>query len=240
MKTLTRPPQTPVRPRAVAEAPRRWPRRLATIAAVAVLIALATTAAWLANIDPLATGETTYPIAGRGLDVTRRTIDAFGATGTVQSMQMRRNMTFRYRFSITNTGPLPITILDVGSQAPRGISSTVVAVSTASSRSSADSGVGSVLSRISMPGSPPLRRLDRRGVLGLGSPVGGVAFSVGAGQTAGLTMQVHVAQDVCYPAGSDAAWYTEPVTYRVLGITRHAEVPMGTEIRLEGTDATAC
>ncbi|MFL5789886.1 MAG: hypothetical protein ACJ76A_00140 [Actinomycetota bacterium] len=211
MKTLTRPPQTPVRPRAVAEAPRRWPRRLATIAAVAVLVALATTTVWLANIDPLATGETTYPIAGRGLDVTRRTIDAFGATGTVQSVQMRRDMTFRYRFSITNTGPLPITILDVGSQAPRGISSTVVAAKPSLATPAGSKGFG--------PFAP---------------------FSVGAGQTAGLTMQVHVAQDVCYPAGSDAAWYTEPVTYRVLGITRHAEVPMGTEIRLEGTDATGC
>jgi len=211
VKTLTRPPQTPVRPRAVAEAPRRWPRRLATIAAVAVLVALATTTVWLANSDPLATGETTYPIAGRGLDVTRRTIDAFGATGTVQSVQMRRDMTFRYRFSITNTGPLPITILDVGSQAPRGISSTVVATKPSLATPAGSRGFG--------PFAP---------------------FSVGAGQTAGLTMQVHVARDVCYPAGSDAAWYTEPVTYRVLGITRHAEVPMGTEIRLEGTDATAC
>jgi hypothetical protein len=211
VNVLTRPPQTPVRPRAVADAPRRWPRRLAVIAAVLMVLVVGVAIAWLANIEPLATGPEGYPATGRGLNVTIRQIDALGVQGTVQTVPMRPDMTFRYRFSIENTGRLPITIVDVGSHQPQNISTTVVSADLSMESSPESDGFG--------PFAP---------------------FRLAPGQVAGLTMQVHVASDVCNAKGTATVWYQEPVTYRVLGITRHAEVPTGTEIRLEGTDATAC
>jgi hypothetical protein len=212
VKVLTRPPQTPVRPRAVAEAPRRWPRRLAAILVMVVVLAACIAGAWLANIEPVATGPVTFPITGRGLHVDRRDVDALGVRGTVQSLPMIRGMTFRYRFSITNTGRLPITIVDAGFPQPQGISTQVV-------------------------GADP-------SLLGNPEPTSGFGpfapFRLQPGGVAGLTMQVNVARDACYERGSFASWYQEPVTYRVLGLTRHTTVDTGTEIRLEGTEATSC
>ncbi|HEX3299349.1 MAG TPA: hypothetical protein VHW68_04485 [Actinomycetota bacterium] len=212
MKTLTRPPQTPVRPRAVADAPRRWPRRLAAIATVVVLIVAAIAAVWLSNIEPLATGPVTYSITEHGLHVERRDVDALGVTGTVQSLPMIRGMVFRYRFSITNTGRLPITIVDAGFPQSQGISTHAVQASP---------------SLVQNPGA--------------GSGFGPFApFRLSPGDVAGLTMEVTVPRDACSAPGSFTSWYQEPVTYRVLGVVRNATVETGTEIRLEGTDATAC
>jgi hypothetical protein len=211
VNVLTRPPQTPVRPRAVAQAPRRWPRRLAAITAVLVAIAVGVATVWITNIEPLATGPEGYPVTGRGLHVQIRQIDALGVQGTVQTVPLRPDMTFRYRFSIENTGHLPITIVDAGSRQPQDISTKVVAAN---------------LSMESSPGSA---------AFGPFAP-----FRLEPGDVAGLTMQVHVTATRCDVKGTATVWYQEPVTYRVLGITRHAEVPTGTEIRLEGTGATAC
>jgi len=211
VNVLTRPPQTPVRPRAVAEAPRRWPRRLAVIAGLVVVVVVIVTTVWIVNIEPLVTGPVGYPVTGNGLHVQIRQIDALGVQGTVQTVPMHPNMTFRYRFSIENTGRLPITIVDAGSRQPQDISTKVVAAN---------------LSMSSSPGSE---------AFGPFAP-----FRLAPGDVAGLTMQVHVAATACSAKGTATVWYQEPITYRVLGITRHAEVPTGTEIRLEGTDATAC
>lgn len=211
MKTLTRPPQTPVRPRAVAEAPRRWPRWLAVIVAIVVLILLGVGAVWVLHIEPLATGPERYGIRGRSLDVTTRNVDALGASGSVQIAQMRPNLTFRYGFSVTNTGRLPITIVDAGSPGQQDISTKLVEANLSLERVTGLKGFG--------PFAP---------------------FRLGPGETAGLMMQVRVAAQACSGPGSSTTWYQEPVTYRVLGVTRHATVDTGTEIRLEGTDATAC
>jgi hypothetical protein len=126
-------------------------------------------------------------------------------------MPMQRDMTFRYRFSITNTGPVPITVVDAGSGDTQQISTHVVEATPSLPTSSRPEGFG--------PFAP---------------------FRLAPGHVAGLTMQVHVAADVCYSQGTSATWYEEPLTFRVFGITRHTVVNTGTEIRLEGTDATTC
>jgi hypothetical protein len=211
VKTLTRPPQTPVRPRAVAEAPRRWPRWLAVIAALALLLLLGLGVLWVLHIEPLATGPERYGIRGRSLGVTTRDVDALGTTGRVQTLPMRPGMAFRYGFSITNTGRVPITIVTAGSPGQQDVSTTLVAAN------------------LSLERAPGLKQF------GSFAP-----FTLGPGQTAGLMMQVRVATHACSGNGSATTWFEEPVTYRVFGITRHAEVPTGTEIRLVGTDATIC
>jgi hypothetical protein len=208
VKTLARHPQTPVRPRAVAEAPRRWPRRLAAVGILVVLLLAAVVGIWVANLEPMSAGTARYAIAERGLHVTHRDVDALGIQGSVQTMPMQRDMTFRYRFSITNTGPVPITVVDVGTGDTQQISTHVVQA------------------------KPSLLTSEQWGPF--------TPFRLAPGEVAGLTMQVHVAANVCYIQGTSATWYEEPLTFRVFGITRHTVVNTGTEIRLEGTDATTC
>jgi len=181
------------------------------MAIIVVAMVLGIGALWIANIEPVATGPERYGVSGHGLHVTTRKIAALGVTGTVQTVPMRPDMTFRYRFSIENTGGLPITVVDAGSHERQGITTTLVSANPA----------------LDTPGGP--------GTFGPFAP-----FRLPPGQAAALTMQVHVPADACYARDSYAVWYEEPLIYRVLGITRHAEVSTGTEIRLGGTDATAC
>ena len=53
MVVRTRPPQTPVMPRSIADAPRRWPRRLAAVAILRVVSLIGLAVAWVVNVEPL-------------------------------------------------------------------------------------------------------------------------------------------------------------------------------------------
>jgi hypothetical protein len=213
VETLTRPPQTPVQPRSIADRPRHWPKRV--LAAVLVLLAVAGVAAvtWVSNVEPLARGNVVYPITDRSLQVTQRSVDALGVSGTVQTMQMRRGMTFTYRFSVTNDARVPVTILDVGFH-----------------------GDDDVISVRPVAAKPALW-LSPGPSAGYGpfEP-----FQVAAGDEAGIEVRVHVDPEACYTRGSSAVIWELPVAYRILGLTRHSWLDTGTELRLEGTRETTC
>jgi hypothetical protein len=44
--------------------------------------------------------------------------------------------------------------------------------------------------------------------------------------------------DACVEGPGSTAWFQEPVTYTIFGITRHSLVETGTEIRLVAADRT--
>jgi len=213
VETLTRPPQTPVQPRSIAEARRRWPRRLLTVIVTLLCSVVVAAAVWVMNVEPLARGSVGYAIDDRSLRVTERNVDALGASGTIQTLAMQRGMSFTYRFSLTNDGPVPITILGIG----------------------LDDGDDPIAIRLAAA-KPDLR-------LGAG-PMDGFGpfepFAIASGDEAGLEVRVHVGGDACYAPGSSAVIWQLPVTYRILGITRHGWVDTGTEIRLTGNRGTAC
>ena len=98
MKTLTRPPQTPVRPRAVAEAPHRWPKRLVAAVIAVALFAATGLVVWANRVDPLISGSVRYRIADRAAAVTVRSVEALGVSGTIQTVQTHPGQTFTYRF----------------------------------------------------------------------------------------------------------------------------------------------
>jgi hypothetical protein len=213
VETLTRPPQTPVQPRAIADRPRHWPKRVLAAALATSVAAGAAAVTWISNVEPIGRGTVVYAITDRSLHVTQRSVDALGVTGTVQTMQMRRDMTFTYRFSLKNAAPVPITIVDVGSHGDdEDISIRPVAAKPAlwSTSDTAD-GYG--------PFEP---------------------FQVAAGDEAGLEVRVHVSAAACAQRGSAAVIWQLPVTYRILGLTRHSRIDTGTELRLVGTGDTAC
>lgn len=213
METLTRPPQTPVRPRSVADRPRRWPRRILIALLALAIIAAGVIAVWVTNVEPFATGSEGYGVNDPQLHATIRHIDAMGVTGTVQTVRMHPEMTFRYRFSIRNDGPLPVTILDAG----RGTDGDMVQSHLVAARPDL---------------SPPPGPSDGFEKF--------APFAIPAGGQAALAMEVRVSDHPCYAPRTVTSWYTEPVTFSIYGITRHTDVPTGTEIRLEGNRSTKC
>jgi len=208
VKTLTRPPQTPVRPRAVAEAPRRWPKRLVAAVIAVALVAATGLVVWANHVEPLTGGSVRYVIADRAADVTVRSVEALGVSGTIQTVQTHPGQTFTYRFSIHNDGRVPVQIVDVGGE----------------------TGHGSIVTRRPIRMEPDLTSdLDPNTGFEPFAP-----FTLGSGQEAGIEMLVTIGNGTCFhePGQPYLGWYLESVTYKVLGITRHGWLDTGSEIRV--------
>jgi hypothetical protein len=208
VKTLTRPPQTPVRPRAVAEAPRRWPKRLVAAVIAVALVAATGLVVWANHVEPLTGGSVRFVIADRAADVTVRSVEALGVSGTIQTVQTHPGQTFTYRFSIRNDGRVPVQIVDVGGE----------------------TGHGSIVTRRPIRMEPDLTSdLDPNTGFEPFAP-----FTLGSGQEAGIEMLVTVGNGTCFhePGQPYLGWYLESVTYKVLGITRHGWLDTGSEIRV--------
>ena len=208
MKTLTRPPQTPVRPRAVAEAPRRWLKRLVVAVIAVALVAATGLVVWANHVEPLTGGSVRFVIADRAADVTVRSVEALGVSGTIQTVQTHPGQTFTYRFSIHNDGRVPVQIVDVGGE----------------------TGHGSIVTRRPIRMEPDLTS-DPDPNTGF-EPF--APFTLGSGQEAGIEMLVTVGKGTCFhePGQPYLGWYLESVTYKVLGITRHGWLDTGSEIRV--------
>jgi len=208
VKTLTRPPQTPVRPRAVAEAPRRWPKRLVAAVIAVALVAATGLVVWANHVEPLTGGSVRFVIADRAADVTVRSVEALGVSGTIQTVQTHPGQTFTYRFSIHNDGRVPVQIVDVGGETSHG----------------------SIVTRRPIRMEPDLTSdLDPNTGFEPFAP-----FTLGSGQEAGIEMLVTVGKGTCFhePGQPYLGWYLESVTYKVLGITRHGWLDTGSEIRV--------
>jgi hypothetical protein len=208
VKTLTRPPQTPVRPRAVAEAPRRWPKRLVVAVIAVALVAATGLVVWANHVEPLTGGSVRFVIADRAADVTVRSVEALGVSGTIQTVQTHPGQTFTYRFSIHNDGRVPVQIVDVGGETSHG----------------------SIVTRRAVRMEPDLTS-DPDPNTGF-EPF--APFTLGSGQEAGIEMLVTVGKGTCFhePGQPYLGWYLESVTYKVLGITRHGWLDTGSEIRV--------
>ena len=163
---------------------------------------------WANRVEPLTSGSVRYRIADRAADVTVRSVEALGVSGTVQTVQTHPGQTFTYRFSIRNEGRLPVQIVDVGGE----------------------TGHGSIVTRRPIRMEPDLTSdLDPNTGFEPFAP-----FTLGSGQEAGIEMLVTVGNGTCFhePGQPYLGWYLESVTYKVLGITRHGWLDTGSEIRV--------
>jgi hypothetical protein len=135
-------------------------------------------------------------------------IDSFDISGVVFEVPVGREGRFRYRFSIRNDGPLAVTIRQIGYADPDGGNS----------------------------------RFERRAVGLLADASGGTAspfdrwhsFSLPPGQEALIEMEA-VYHGRCLRRGDAMGWNKEPVTFSILGVTRHEEIGVGVEVRFVGT-----
>jgi hypothetical protein len=177
-----------------------------TVGLVVVLVAVATTGIVLIpNFQPLRAGSQLGPPLG--VDATALQIDWLDAPSNSWTYQVpvRSGLTFRYRFSIWNHGPLPITITRIGVPA-----------------SEQDGG----LTMVPVAVYPDLSQVPLGGKWQW-QPVHPLALD--ARQMAGVEMQVTLASCV-----TGVRWNQVPVTFEVLGIERHVFAPLNTQIDLVG------
>ena len=128
MDTIVRPPEAPPEDPVSSGMSRRGPRRAIVVAVILLVGVLTAAGAWLANAEPLGTGSFGFGVAD-SLHATYRDIDALGVSCRVIRIPAAPGLVFRYRFTVTNAGSLPVTITDAGSRAqPSAVSRSVVAM----------------------------------------------------------------------------------------------------------------
>ncbi len=121
MVVRTRPPQTPVMPRSVASAPRRWPKRLA-VGLIVLLVGAALGAhLYLRAYEPLTLGSGSYGIWPHRMLVDQFDAQGWGDGGFTQSyVRWAKGETVHMQFPLWNDGPLPVTVDGItGSQTDR-------------------------------------------------------------------------------------------------------------------------
>lgn len=177
-----------------------------------LLLAVVSGAIWVSNVEPLGTGSFGFGVAD-SLHASYSDIDALGVSGRVIRIPAAPGLAFRYRFTVANTGSLPVTITDAGSHTqPSAVITSVVAMKPNMS-------IGGAVAEGFVPFHP---------------------FKLGPGQRSGLEMEVRLADDYCSARGAFLSWYQEPISFRLFGINRRADVKTGTEIELTGTASTSC
>jgi hypothetical protein len=180
---------------------------VAVALSVILAVALAVGLAWVANVEPLTQGHSGFSIRVPRVESSRRLVDAFGVVGLVNTVRVDPGTTFRYGVTIWNDGPLPITIENIG-----------------------DSGDGPISRRVVAFAANPYYGGNPRSVIPF-SP-----FRLDPDQGAFIEMEVRVGNDACLDRSGFMLWSSEPVTYRIIGITRHSDVQTGIEVQIEGKD----
>ena len=200
--TIVRPPVEP--PLTVDRTRRHWRRNVLVVLAGVVVGILTFSAVWIANDVPLAQGSFGFGTPRSDVRVTE--VDAFDISGVVFDVPVGRRSTFRYRFSIRNDGPFPVTIRSIGTSSDRGDGS-----------------------------------LGRRAVRVRPDAYAGAlayepwhAFSVAPGDEAIVEMEAAY-HGRCLSRGDALSWNREPVTFSMLGLTRHEDVMVGVEVRFVGS-----
>jgi hypothetical protein len=146
------------------------------------------------------------PIRDRTVDTSTHDVDAFGVSGKVNSVHVDPGTTFRYDVTITNSGSFPATIEDIATDG------------------------GPISRRVVAFAANPYYGGEPRTL----TPF--QPFRLAPDQFAFIEMEVHVGDDACLDRTAYTLWSTEPVTYKILGITRHSDVDTRTEIRVWGKD----
>jgi hypothetical protein len=206
--TIVRPPEAPPElPVQTGTRRRRWPRRLAIVAIIVVAATLVSGLVWVTNVEPLGRGHMSTPVRDPSVRSSSRFVQAFGVSGLVNTVRVAPGSTFRYDVTISNDGSLPVTITEIGTPEGGDISRRVIAVAY-------DHYPGGT-PRATVPFSP---------------------FRLEPGSDAFIEMEVRLSDDTCLDRGGYYLWDSEPVTYKILGITRHSDVGTGTEIRVKSTE----
>jgi len=88
-----------------------------------VLIAMVTGLAGLPTQNRSGPGASAFDILDPRVQSSERSIDAFGVSGLIDTVRVRKGSTFRYKVSIPNDGLFPVTIkaIDGGGRVSRQV-----------------------------------------------------------------------------------------------------------------------
>jgi hypothetical protein len=164
---------------------------------------------WIANYAPLVQGS--LELSTDRDDVKMIRVDAFDMRGTVFTVPTGRTATFRYRLSISNSGPVAVRIDSIGT-------------------SDGSDGEGSMIRRAIEVIPDPWRS---GGIVGYSSEEPWHPFTLAPGREAVVVMEA-VYGGRCMGRGDSVAWYWEPVSFSVLGVPRNEIIEAGVEVRLTG------
>jgi hypothetical protein len=205
--TIVRPPQTSEAPTIAPR--RRWPRVL-TLVVVGIVVTLLTLGSiWIANYAPLVQGSLELSTDRTDVKIVR--VDAFDMRGTVFTVPTGRTATFRYRLSISNSGPVAVRIDSIGTSA-------------------GSVGAGSLTRRAVEVIPDPWRS---SGPIGFTSEEPWHPFTLAPGREAVVVMEAEY-HGRCMQRGDSVSWFREPVTYSIFGVSRHADLQAGVEVRFTG------
>ena len=161
---------------------------------------------WIANYAPLVQGS--LGLSTDRADVKMVRVDAFDMQGTVFTVPTGRTATFRYRLSISNSGPVAVRIDSLGTSVGRGS-----------------------LTRRAVEVIPDPWR--NSGPVGYTSEEPWHPFSLSPSREAVVVMEA-VYDGRCMGLGDSVSWYWEPVSFSVLGVPRTDIVEAGVEVRFTG------
>jgi hypothetical protein len=185
---------------------RRWLHWLVLGVVIAFIAIVAAGLVLASTYQPFKAGFKQYG-PPKGVEATALQIDWLDAPPNVWTYRVpsHKGLTFTYRFSIWNHGPVPITVtrlgIPVSKQAGQGLTVVPVAV---------DANV------YGGGGWEPVHPL-----------------TLHSRQMSGVEMRVTITS--CLEHGATIRWNTVPVTFKVYGIERHVFAPMNVQIDLVGT-----
>ena len=205
MDTIIRPPDTVVGPGTIIPG-RRWPK-IALLALVGlVATGLAAGSLWIANYEPLVQGSLGFGTLRP--DVKQVDVDAFDMRGTVFTVPTGRTATFRYRYSILNDGLVPVRIDEIGTP-PEEADLTRHAIR--------------VIPNVWAEGADSLPSSEEPWH----------PFTLPPGGEAVIVMEAEY-HGRCLQRGDFVSWFWEPVSFSIFGVSRHADLESGVEVRFTG------
>jgi hypothetical protein len=206
--TIVRPPDS-ISKSVATEDRRRW--RWVSLAVVLVLFGatVLVVSIWVANYDPFTRGSRLWPAQDERIRITD--VDAIGASGTLFEFRAAGPASFVYTFSISNAGPVAVTIQGVGPPV--------------------EEQMGELSRRpVRVVEDEMLLRDDGELIYERWHP-----FVLRPGQEADIEMEVELDPTLCLNRGTSLSWWPETITFSVFGLPRETTFESNLEVRVIGT-----
>ena len=210
MDTIVRPPDSIDRSVAVGRR-RRWLWISSSILLLLLAVGIAVGSIWIANYDPFVPGSRLWHAQDERIRITD--VNALGASGRLFEFQASGPAIFVYTFSISNDGPVAVTIEGVGLPIEEPVQTK-----------------GSITRR-------PARVVEDETHLDNGELIfeRWHPFVLRPGQQADIEMEVRFDPSICLPRGTSLVWWPETIRFSVFGVSRVTTFKSNLEVRVVGT-----